>query len=226
MLILPTTPAGANSNGGKPPDHLLGLDEAEGRLNPHLKKLDECIQHGWDTWKTFYQPKHHILDARSRAAIVFQEIVARAEQVFAGVPGVECKRTRNNSFMIYIGDDISLRFKKLNKNGRCSNIDTKQQMLFSAQMHLVGMSPGTLVNAGYMLTDLQQDLQQKLIVCQFQNQVLWTIKLGKKTETLQFTPAPTIIDKPQSPRFEVKDSGKKDEKKKGKAAKAGDYSKS
>lgn len=191
----------------KPPEHLLTLEEAEERLNPHKELLETCIQHAWDEWRSFYAAKHLILDARARAAIVFSEIVALAQQKFSGLDGVKFTR-RQNSFWLYVGDDIIIRFKKLKKNGACSSIDTRQQMLFKAQMSLPTMEAGTLLHAGYALDVLQTEIERKLIVCQFKNRVLWTISLtgaageaGGKIEIMPSTPPP---QPPNLPRWESK----------------------
>lgn len=193
----------------KPPKHLLLWEEAEECLQPFAELLAECIQHGWDQYKKFYEPKHHILDARARAAIVFSEIVFRAQEKFTGIEGVEFER-KNNSFLLYIGEDIILRFKKLRKNGVCSSIDTRQQMLFKAQMELPGMEAGTLLHAGYLLDVLQQDVQRKLVVCQFKNRVLWVIELPNAGGgTIEIMPAPSVPAAPKGPRFEAKPEGEK-----------------
>lgn len=158
------------------PPHVLTLEEAEERINRYREVLDECIRFGWDAFMNDYKDKHHILSARSRAAIVFDEIRSRSQVVFSAMEGVAFV-PRPNSFMLYLGDDIALRFKKLRRNGLCSNINTHQQMLFQAQMCLPGILAGTLVHAGYLLDDLQREVIKTLVVCQFENRVLWTINL-------------------------------------------------
>lgn len=173
---------------------ILTLEEAEEILGRYCERLNRCIQHGWDVWKRDYQHKHHILHARARAAIVFDEIVHRALEEFPTIPG-EQKATRSaNTFMLYIGDDISLRFKKIRKNGRCSNILTKQQILFraQAQLSLPTMLEGTLVSAGYVLDDLQQEIARKSVVCHLDNRVLWEMPLRGDGSMVGFIPpAPT-----------------------------------
>lgn len=187
----------------QPPDHLLNLKEAEELLQPFKPLLEECIQHGWDSWSTDYSHKHHLLSSRARAAIVFDEIVFSAEQRFSGLPGVSFER-RQNSFLLYIGNDVVLRFKKIRKNGKCNSIDTRQQVLFRMQMELPGMETGTLLHAGYALDDLQRTIVKKMIVCQFANQVLWTIDLLTEVGgAIENMPLPPPIP-PKGPRWELK----------------------
>src|SRR5215470_16279989 len=106
---------------GNPPDHILSRQEAEGRLHPYKALLEQCIQHGWNAWLNDYAQKHRILRARSRASIIFDEIVVKALELFDCVPNVQIK-LKGNSFLLFIGNDIIIRFKKIGKNGRCSSI--------------------------------------------------------------------------------------------------------
>jgi hypothetical protein len=188
--------------------HILTLEEAEEILAPYRERLNRCIQHGWDVWQSEYSRKH-ILHSRARAAIIFDEIVFCALEEFPAISG-EVKAVRTAStFMLYIGDSITLRFKKIRKNGRCSNILTKQQILFRAQVQLnfPTMLDGTLVSAGYVLDDLQQEIQRKSIVCHLDNHVLWEMPLAVgNTAVVEFTP-PTSSEPgtpSQSSRFEPK----------------------
>ena len=188
---------------------IVTVEEAEEILGPYRDRLNRCIQHGWDAWKTDYLPKHHILGPRSRAAIVFDEIVNRAMEEFSDVPDVKPLRL-SNSFMLYIGDRITLRFKKIKRNGRCSNIHTKQQVLFlaQAQMRLPTMLDGTLVHAGYTLDDLQQEVLRKTVVCQLHNHVLWQLSLSGDTAAIvELVPAEPLAPTGSTdvrPRFVLK----------------------
>lgn len=210
-------------NPPKPPIHLLTLENAEERLHPYKMLLDECLQGGVDAWTTHYAHRHCILDARARAAIIFCEIVALAQQKFNGLEDVKFER-RRNSFLLYIGSDIVIRFKKITKTGRCRSINTRQQMLFELQMALPGMETGTLLHAGYALNDLQTAIAEKLVVCQFKNHVLWTLKLSTPSGgVVEVMPTP-LQEPPKGPRWELKPEAEKQSKKqtaKGKANTAG-----
>lgn len=198
------------NNDPKPPRHLISAKAAEEQLQPYKLLLEECIQHGWDTWETFYKPRHHILQARSRSSIVFDEIVSHARSKFSGLPGVTFQRHRG-TFLLYIGDSIVIRFKKIGKNGKCSSIATHQQVLFEMQAELPGMEKGTILNAGYTLDDMQHHIVRKQVVCQFSNRVLWMLNLpsedGENTLTIPAAPTP---EPPKSPRFVVKPEAEKE----------------
>jgi hypothetical protein len=185
------------------PDHVLSKSQAEDLLEPHRARLDQCIQHGWIAWTQDYAHKHHILSPRARAIIIFDEIAAKAKELFS-IPGVVFA-PKNNSFLLFIGDNIIIRFKKIGKNGRCSNIKTHQQTLFQAQQMVIpGLEPPTAMTAGYVLDDLQLNIARKLVVCQFDNEVLWTIELlgesGAGAQVVSMTPP----QPPASPKTHFK----------------------
>jgi len=188
------------------PDHLLTSQEGEELLKPYVDALNRCIQHGWDSYQNDYTSKHHILSARTRATIVFDEIIACAEQEFYGKDGVRFVR-KSNSFMLYIGEKATIRFKKIKRNGRCSNIDTRQQVLFKAQaqLRLPGMLEGTLLHVGYLLNDIEKDINRKMVVCQLNNRVLWQFEL-KSEAVATVVPMEPTPPQPQTPRFVVKPS--------------------
>lgn len=207
----------------QPPRHVLTLQQGEEQLQPYLALLDECIQHGWNAWDTDYASKQHILRARSRAAIVYDEIVFHAESKFSELPNVVFKRSRG-SFHLYLGDKVVIRFKKIGKNGKCYSIDTRQQILFSLQvLPLPGMEKGTMLHAGYALDDLQQKIFRKSVVCQFSNRVLWTIELQRKAgESGSVTTLVPQSQPPQHPagsRFTEKETKESPTQKRRKARK-------
>ncbi|WP_058188294.1 hypothetical protein [Terracidiphilus gabretensis] len=183
---------------------LITEEQAESVLQPYFDTLNRCIDDGWEAWKKDYAPMHHKLDARARAAIVFCEIAHRAENAFFELANVKVLR-RTGTITIFIGEQITLRFKKMGKKGRCSNIITKTQALFLAQLQLPGMLDGTLVHAGYELDALQQEIVRKAVVCQLDNQVLWQIQIAGPAAMLIVMPPQSTPPIPSSePRFVAK----------------------
>jgi len=182
----------------------IDKSSAQEVLDPILAILEKCIEDGWDDWRTFYGPKHHILDPRARAAIVYCHIVARARELFRNVPGVEVGR-KQGVFRLFIGDDIALRFKKAKKNGTTSNVSTLQQRLIDLQMTIPGILPGTMLNAVYQLDDLQRDISRMLVTHQLEGKIQWTIAIGAaKTTPMVMAEPPATVN---APRARVKGSG-------------------
>ena len=187
----------------QPPNHLLSLKAAEELFQPYRSLLSECIRSAWDAWETFYKPRHHVLRSRSRANILYDEIVFNVGQKFSMLPNVVFKPFRT-SFLLYLGDLAVVRFKKFRKDGLCSNVRTHQQNLFQLQMELPGIESGTMFQAGYFLDHLQQKIARMAIVCQYGKRVLYTIELlGDIATAIEINPAP-IAEPPKKDRFELK----------------------
>lgn len=180
------------------------LEEVQTDLESYLGRIDACILHGWESWQLHYAPRHHVLGARSRAAIIFDEIVAKAVEEFSSDPSVLVRRTAA-TLRLYFGDRFILRFKKLRKTGHCSNIMTQSQLslLDHKQLFLPTMEPGTLLHAGYQLDGLGQELVSTAMVLQFRNRVLWRMDLGMGNMGIveAMPPTPSV---PPAPRFEPK----------------------
>jgi hypothetical protein len=52
------------------------------------------------------------------------------------------------------------------------------------------MLDGTLVSAGYVLDDLQQNIARKTVVCHLDNDVLWELPLSAaEAPTVEFVPS-------------------------------------
>ena len=183
---------------------ILTREEAREILEPHLLTFRDCIDGGWNAWKEHYKDRAHILDPRARAAIVYCEIRELAKAAFDGKDGVKIV-VKRSMFLLYIGEHIVLRFKKFRADGRCSNVRTKQQALFSAQLNIDGILPGTYVNAGYTLDNLQAEVEKILINCQLGARILWTIRPGEAAppETMPL-PAPSPMDPPLRERTRLR----------------------
>jgi hypothetical protein len=156
---------------------MLTKSEAEGVLRPHYPNLKKALDGGLHAWHEHYKHRHVILDARARAAIIYCEIIDSAKVLFADRSDVKIVR-KGVMYLFYVGDDIVLRFKKL-RNGKPSNIKTKQQELFQKQQSsIAGFLPGTVVSAGYELDQLEQAIEKMLVVAQLNGKSVWALDLN------------------------------------------------
>jgi len=113
-----------------------------------------------------------------------------------------------------------MRFKKFKKDGLTSNIQTRQQLMFAAQRVLPTMEPGTLLNVGYVLDELQRGVAEKKITCQFKNEVVWELKLGAEgVATLEIMPPLQTRPAQPRPRFVPKQGTSATKSKSAKAGK-------
>jgi hypothetical protein len=154
---------------------MLTKREAENCLSPHYRTLKKCLDGGWEAWHEYYSHRHVVLDARARAAIVYCEIINLAKTLFAE-SDVKVVRKRA-MYVLYIGDDIVLRFKKL-RNGAPSNVPTGQQRLFHKQEPIPGILPGTFVSAGYELDRIERAIARTLVVARLDGKEVWSLDLN------------------------------------------------
>lgn len=172
----------------------LSRSAAEPILDPILSLIEQCFSHAWEQWDTFYQPVHHVLDARARASIVYCHVVDHAMVVFKDVPNVTPGK-RRGLFRLYVGNEIALRFKKAKRDGTTSNIGTRQQRLIDLQIKIPGILPGTMLNAVYQLDDLQRDIERMMVTHQLDGKVQWSVEIKRPGETLPI-PMPAPSDPP------------------------------
>lgn len=77
---------------------------------------------------------------RTRANMMYDAIIAKARQEFAGDVEVTFSR-RKGLILMYIRDESILRFKKLDRLRRGQSIRTKQTVDYSSQRPMEGMPP-------------------------------------------------------------------------------------
>lgn len=114
-----------------------------------------------------------------------------AIRLFDGMTGVHLDIIQG-LFLVNIEGKFVVRFKKLRRDRRGSNILTGQTMLFnSQQFDLPGIParPTSLV-AGYQLDGLQQHIDARLITCPNISGVAWHIDIG---ESPVESPADNVI---------------------------------
>ncbi len=185
--------------------------EAENALKPHISKIGQSLDGGWKAWHAHYKPRHPILDARARAAIVYCEIIALAKELFTNDADVKIVK-RGLTYLIYVGDHIILRFKK-SRNGKPSNIRTGQQVLFQQQTFET-MFPSTLVSACYELDNLEQTIESLIVIAQMNGKSVWSLDIsigeaGADENKVTFMSGPSPQDKPKPSRVVARNAKKR-----------------
>jgi hypothetical protein len=192
---------------------MLTKPQAENVLRPHCTVLKRVLDGGFKAWHEHYKHRHPILDSRARAAIVYCEIVDLAKALFADCSDVKIVR-KGAMYLFYIADDIVLRFKKL-RNGKPSNIRTKQQRIFQRQSSIPGFLPGTIVSAGYELDQLEQTIEKTLVVAQLNGKSVWSLDLNVGEDEGKITVMPTVPKEPlQSSRVAARNVKRRKESEK------------
>jgi hypothetical protein len=165
----------------------LSLDETESLLAPHLERLANCIQAGWDKWLQLQSdpagyavPLHY----RTRASFV------NVKEQFANVRGAEIPDNPRGLRLLTLENQITIRFKKLDKHFQSRNIPTNQQVAFARQLSLEGIPPLTRLTAGYILNQLQTDIATIAITKPAGSSLEWSFTLpGTQMKVTPFSTA-------------------------------------
>ena len=167
--------------------------DAESTLKPYIHIFKEVIDLAWNEYNDLYSVDLRLIhSARTRSSIVHDLMRHHAIRLFDGMPGVYLVIIRG-LFLVDIEGKVVVRFKKLRRDRRGSNILTGQTMLFnSQQFDLPGIParPTGLV-AGYQLDDLQLHIDARLITCPDASGVAWHIDVDKSPVE---SPADNVIE--------------------------------
>lgn len=184
-------------------------EEARTLLEPHYPAISECIAAGWDAWQSVRQAAPNAclpLETRTWAGLVHDNIVAHAQRRFSGMgPGVVVSSACGFLTIDFHGK-IILRFKKLRKNLRPSNVATGQQDDFRQQQ--LFSSVATKVTAGYRVDALGTIIRDIQIVCWLDSHLNWSLRMPDlcgDTGVAQ----PMSPDAPRKPLVVAKKSTKK-----------------
>lgn len=157
---------------------VLSYDESKQQLSPYFEKFIECINGAWKQWMEY--PLRHTLDNRARASFVNAAIVYRAKAEFSGLEPFAKFTVTGNSFFLYVGDHVKLRFKKFSPDGTYSNLMTGRQIALQLQKNIPGMLPGTYLTVGYQLDKLQQNIKARMVTLQVKNKIEYFIDLDEE----------------------------------------------
>jgi hypothetical protein len=124
-------------------------DQAMSQLGPYFEKIDTICRGGLARYRE-YDPAILIEhDSRAAANCIYAHMVALADQLLTDAPGVVFKNIKGLKVWI-LGERATVRFKKMNEDGRWKNHTSGQQREFDRQLQLPGIPyPPLNLVAGY-----------------------------------------------------------------------------
>jgi hypothetical protein len=155
---------------------ILSQRNAAIRLGAYLPLIRSAFHRAWSEFQGLPPEQRTKLCARSRASIVHDFVVHAIRSSFDTINDVELVEI-NKLFMMVVGCDLALRFKKLDEGMRASNIPTQQSLDFSNQDDLPGIESITHLDAGYRLNALQTIIEGVYICCPNGSAVLWYFEI-------------------------------------------------
>lgn len=179
-------------------------DEAVTVLKPYLDKLRECVVLAWDDYITQYNDLRFPHTSRTRANIIHDLMCLHAKRQFAPIKGVHIRET-NGLFLVDFHGELQIRFKKLNRSMKSSNIPTQQTLHFFEQLELEGIPSATRLVIGYILDEAQTQIRTVVITCPKGQEIEWYLELEEPAETrIAGVPAESEVVK-TSKRVRVKE---------------------
>jgi hypothetical protein len=164
-------------------DDLVSRGEAEEILAPYRGDIVAIVRGGWRAWKNDLSPEVAAnRSRRSRASFVHDEMTREAHRRFDELPGVHVTEKRG-FITVTFENTLVLRFKKFTGVAlRTGGVRTKQRAIFQSQQLVLDGLRVTTVVAGYLLDDVEQELQEIAVVCPRGRSNAWVISLDAPSD--------------------------------------------
>lgn len=135
-------------------------DQAMSQLDPIFDKLDAIGRGGLARYQQTPAELRIEHDSRAAASCVYSHMVVLADELLADQPGVVFKVINGLKVWI-VGERATIRFKKMDKEGRWSNATTQQQRNFDRQLPLPGIPyPPLNLVVGYVPDPLRTEVER------------------------------------------------------------------
>jgi hypothetical protein len=174
---------------------MIDLAVAQQILGPYHDDLARMIYEAWAVWKEKLSKEFANPHKRTIRTNVFNLIVERAKTVFGareheGIRVLE----EHESILVCFGDEVAVRFKKLDEDLRPSNYPTPRQMELGMQMPLAGVPDCNRITVGYVPDTLEESIQVFVALSNGKQRV-WEYSLAEPaTELIPFHAAPNATD--------------------------------
>jgi hypothetical protein len=156
---------------------LFSEDDADAVLKPYYPGLRNALLGAWRDWENLDPAMRVRLSPRARANLIYDFVLFRAREYFASSREVEILE-RRGLFLFGVAGKVLLRFKKLDKRLRHSNIPTRQQIELSLQRELPGMPPRAVsLIVGYQLDLTQTSIAAMFITYPNGRRIAWAYEL-------------------------------------------------
>ena len=154
------------------------------------------IEQAWDTFKEQHPDRAWWRRKATRRGLMWEYMVRNAIEVFDDDAGVEPIKHHDTVSFIF-DQQVLLRFKKANIELRSANYPTSLASLFHwHQADLFGYEGLQRVEAAYVLSRFENDLDWVGIVARENHKSLWNFELdsgGAVIEQLPVRPTPALV---------------------------------
>jgi len=190
----------------------ISQKEAEMILEPYMPKITKTIKQAVSEFKS--DPRQLFYCNRTKACMVSDLINKYVQIELSGIDGVRFSKKYGCNYVI-IKDQLTIKFKKMDKNLQTSNIPTQQVERFVCQRSLWTDNemppPVTNIFAGYTWDSLHNDCTGIFITCPQGKTNKWYLELGlgNVAEVLPFRSSDDAEPKPRRARARKADHNDK-----------------
>ena len=161
-----------------------------GLLEPHLARMYPIFGAALDLYNKEVSAKARAEhDARAICSAIYCHAWAAFQREFIDEPGFNFLKTRGLN-VLNIRDEVVLRVKKVDENGRHQNADTAQQRDFDAQKDLPDIPPaGIRIVMGYQPDEAFSAVERVIVRRPLQRWVSQITEVGEPRQWVDITPA-------------------------------------
>jgi len=145
----------------------------ESALDPYHSTIREIVLSAWGDWLRNPDASLYQFN-RTRACIVWEHMVRRAQEAFLDDPSVQCVE-KHNTCHFFIDNSILLRFKKADERGLSCNYPTSLALDFhDPEAALPGFPEVSRVEVIYIVNELGTGVDSVQVVARNGSRVAWS----------------------------------------------------
>lgn len=134
--------------------------DAMSQLDPYFDEFDAICRGGLARYREVQADIRIEHDKRASATCIYSHMVALADRLLTDKPGVIFKTVRGLKVWI-VGEKATIRFKKMDEDGRTRSYPTKQARDFDRQLPLPGIPyPPLNLVVGYLPNALETQVER------------------------------------------------------------------
>ena len=164
----------------------ISRERAHVALEPYNPDFYAIVHAGHDDWLSLPPEKRLDKDVRCHRCWVWCEMVAEAKRRFDANPNVRIHEEPNTVYFV-IDNELIVRFKKMDPDGRSQNIQTQLQLdLRDSQLSLPGI-PGKLptIEVGYVPDEIDLTLDEVVVAHPTSGgEVAWSYSIDDENGTI------------------------------------------
>lgn len=151
----------------------IELEEAQNLLAPYHPRLLQCFDEGWKRYDDTIPRRLPLISSRGQANAYHEFLVEEVRTRLGGLEGILIDESKDNRFLVYVQQQLLLRFKKLDRKLRTSNYPTPTSVAFDAQEEIEGLPECCRLTVGYQFDRMRRGLKSVYVLYAKGREPLW-----------------------------------------------------